>query len=225
MNKRIDIDIRLRSSGSEKQARFCGFAYVESGFLAGNIESSGTALRREELILLTAFTLTGCPIAARRCGNAFNPWSLTNGAYIGHRMLTSQHFSAESFLEARATSEGVAMDLQVRYDGSLPRVTSIPRPFQEVITQKSRGILEGKFEAIFEDDECGLHKTTTTTKYELALGCDIQTAWRNITILASAEAGQLRQIEQIDLFASYEDAMLDVRQKGQTLDALPVKRP
>jgi len=215
--KEISISISLKDRAGQKEACFQGFAYLPSGFLAGGIKPIGQTLSRAELVLLTAFTLTGCPIAARSNKELCNPWVLTGGAYKSHRRVTARHFDARAALTANTIGNQIAMQLNVAYEGVLPGLTSVAAPFQESITQFSRGILSGQFDVLFEDEDGTLHKAHATSEYQLALTIDVPPAWRNITILCFHEMHSLQQVEQIDMFGCVDEAEVDLRQKNTTI--------
>jgi hypothetical protein len=218
--KNIEISICLDSDGERKFGRFEGFAYLESGFLAGTIDGPGSAFNQAQLVLLTAFTLTGCPIAARSSGNVSNPWLLTNGAYRGNRRLVARDFEAKATLVADSVNDRIGMRLQVTCNGTMPRLKSIAAPFQEAIEQVSRGRLKGHFDVAFIGEAGSEIRAHAESGYELDIVADVAPAWRNITILSFYEDAGLRQIEQIDLFGSQNDAELDLSRKGATLKAV-----
>jgi hypothetical protein len=212
--KKLNIEIGLDATDRPfRVATFAGFAYLESGFLAGDILPAGEAIAPAELVLLTAFTLTGCPIAARCGAELINPWSLTGGAYRGFRSLIGRDFWAESILSATPVDDQISMRLQVAYGGSLPNFAAVARPFQEAIAQRTKGTLFGEFTIPFTDAAGRQHEAHATTRYELAVDVDVSRAWRNITILCSKTPNGLRQVEQIDMFDSESAAAINILDK------------
>ena len=208
--KRIRIQAALSGAGAQKTALIEGSAYLESGFLTGLIQSADNTMSRSEQALMTAFTFTGCPIAAHTEVSDINPWVWTGGAYIGRRVLTGDGFSARSELRSRLAEDGIIMDLMLEVDGEVPAIIGVARPFQERIEQQRPGILRGDFDIVFLTDQ-GELSCKAQTEYLLDTSRSVPTVYRNITILTADENGGLRQIEQIDLFDRQDYADDDLK--------------
>jgi hypothetical protein len=211
--KFLHIDITLAHAGRTKKAEFSGYAYIDSGFLQGELLPTTDTISRSEAVLLTAFTLTGCPIAARTPDPCLNPWSATNGEYKGLRTLTATNFSARSRIAAKPDRDGIAMNLRVEVDGELPRLTGIEEPFQEKISQAKLGTLIGLFEAAFRDERGERLTVKAETEYKLPIDTAVLPVWRNITISGFYIAPRFVQVEQIDLFGRELDAREDLSAK------------
>lgn len=210
--KAIHIGITVHRDGNcTRTCGFDGYAYLDSGFLVGSI-GQGLVLH-DEATLLTAFTLTGCPIAARCEAQHLNPWVYTRGAYRGRRRLVGQDFSVESLLQSRPEGSSVEMELDVSIKGTLPQLSGIARPFQEEISQRSRGRLAGQFDIDFRTGAGCVFTCSAETEYQLDIPFDVQTAWRNITIVAKATRDGLTQVEQIDMFHDRALALEDLNEK------------
>lgn len=220
--KRIQLEISLNANGVSKLARMDGYAFVDAGFLVGHIQSNSGQLSQAEKVLLTAFSFTGCPIAARTAQRALNPWLLTHGEYIGRRTLCSDAFEAESSIQARGTPAEIRMRLQVGYRGQLPPVRSIVGAFQEHICERKVGELSGEFDLVFQSEDGALVPARAKTTYELAIKNHVAPVWRNITILDSESDGVFTQVEQIDLFGDAEAALADLRAKRDVINNPPV---
>jgi hypothetical protein len=197
--KRIEIATTLNIGGAVKSGLFKGFAYFESGFLSGGFESS-SGFSHAEGTLLSAFTLTGCPIAARRLSSQGNPWESTGGEYHGERYLEGQGFTAKSALEAKRLDDKIQMTLIVKVEGILPALQSIPTPFQEIIVQKRPGNLKGNFNLEFAVENGTRIKANVDTEYTLPTTKSYVDSWRNITIRGVSNAEGFYQIEQIDMY-------------------------
>lgn len=211
--KSIVIWISLTKRNSRPiDATFDGYAYLDAGFLAGAIPLSNT-LSQHDATLLSAFTLTGCPIAARTSERNLNPWVATGGAYTATRLLESATFRAESAIVANPRGSAIEMSLDVRVDGQLPTIDGIKEPFQEKIQHREKGKLLGEFDLTFTDIAGHEYIARAITNYRLPIDFDANTVWRNITILGFTQSGAYKQIEQIDLFSNVEVATSDLVDK------------
>ena len=208
--KRIEIAVNLVCGSVAKKAHVSGYAYLESGFLQGLIiPEKATQISRAEQVLLTAFTFTGCPIAAHTEERDINPWVWTRGAYAGSRVLRGNGFTAESQLTSTLEAGIISMELALEIKGNLPDLVSIARPFQEEITELSLGILNGKFDIVFLTENGPIH-CNAETRYDLDISRSAPTVFRNITILTANGDGGLAQVEQIDLFGNKTGADIDL---------------
>lgn len=210
--KTIGISISLKSDTLEKVARVTGYAYTEAGFLVGEFPACAPFTRAEQ-VLLTAFTFTGCPIAARTTDPTLNPWLQTGGAYAGKRHLISDDFEAHSIISSTASAAGVDMSLDLAYAGKVPDLEEIYQPFQECIQERSIGIFDGRFELSFLTNDNRIVPAVATTNYKLTVGQHYDSVWRNITIVNSFNGDALTQVEQIDLFGDSIDAQKDLSDK------------
>src|SRR5438105_15850314 len=124
--KTIHIDITFNDGSEERRATLSGFAYVDAGFLAGLIRPAGRSmLSLKDQVMLTAFTFTGCPIAARTSKIGLNPWLLTNGSYSATRRLVGELFQVNSSIVAKGTVDSVDMRLKVECLGILPDIVAV----------------------------------------------------------------------------------------------------
>jgi hypothetical protein len=212
--KSITIDIAIRRNGKTKNTVLNGFAFVESGFLSGKILPS-EEITDEEQILTTAFSFTGCPIAARVENPDLNPWLLTNGSYQNERTLHSPEFNVKAKLKSVGIGDKIHMTLDLDVDGEIENLVSIRKPFQESIYQVSKGNLEGKFQIEFNTKNGKGLKANAISKYHLAIEKDILPVWRNIVILNSGSKDNFTQTEQIDLFGDKEIADKDLQSKSK----------
>ena len=146
--KKIKIDITINRNGKIKNTILNGFAFIESGFLSGKILPT-EEITEEEQLLTTAFSFTGCPIAARVDNPELNPWLLTNGSYKNERILSSSEFLVKSKLHSVGNGDKIQMVLELNIEGEIGNLHSIKKPFQESIYQTSKGNLEGKFRITF----------------------------------------------------------------------------
>lgn len=210
--KTIDISISLRSDSQEKLARLTGYAYIEAGFLVGEFPV-GAPFTVAEQVLLTAFTFTGCPIAARTSDPGLNPWLETAGAYVGRRQLISDDFEAHSVISSAPSATGMEMSLNLAYAGKVPSLCEIYQPFQECIKESKLGVFEGRFQLSFFTAQQQIVRTTATTIYDLPITRHYDPVWRNITIINSLKTHGITQIEQIDLFGNEIDAKKDLSDK------------
>jgi hypothetical protein len=211
--KRIDIRSCIRHANAQKIVHFRGSAYIEAGFLKGFMMHESGDISKDEEMLLTAFTLTGCPLAAHVRGNGdINPWVWTNGAYRGRRIIKSSDFTARSELISQSGPECLKMDLTVDIVGILPELFGVARPFQERITEQSPGHLSGIFPITFRGKDREIH-CKAETEYELKTSRSAPTVFRNITITTAEESSQLLQIEQIDLFDNPAQAAQDLQER------------
>ena len=211
-SKKITIAIELNANGFLKRATLDGCAFIDAGFLMGTLRETGTRIDSSEHILMTAFTFTGCPVAAREDSPGANPWRLTHGEYSAQRELTSDCFRSASTIVAQSRASGIHMDLCISYIGDVTKLTGVARPFQERIRQSRPGELVGEFKIPFLASG-ELLEACAVTHYHLAIGTDIPDAWRNITILPNVSHAKCVQIEQIDLFADPERASRDLSNK------------
>lgn len=223
--KQLSIEISLTSQGTRKSARLSGFAFVDSGFLTGHVFDLSGNWRVSEKVLLTALTFTGCPLAAREDQVGGNPWRLTNGSYSGTRDLTGRSFAVKSTIDAQGDEDGVAMELQVEVDGTLPSLSSIASPFQERIQQVELGLLAGQFDVIFLDERKCEHHLQATSAYHLDIQSSVASVWRNILIQSYVTSVGFHQIEQIDLFLDETRAAKDLERKCTVLSPEPVSPP
>lgn len=212
--KRIRIDISLETGAGLKEAALSGYAYLEAGFLKGSIPC-GTGLDDAERTMLTGLTFTGCPIAARCDEPALNPWLQTRGAYKGFRTLQGNSFLVRSEIVSRTRDDMIEMKLRAKIEGDLPPLREVARPFQEAIRYSAPGVLVGAFALEFASDG-GAVTAEATTRYHLNGISSAPDVWRNITIESSLPEGALIQVEQIDLFGSYEAAKADLDAKLAT---------
>lgn len=210
--KRITIDATIRNNGTSKRAKLNGFAYVDAGFLVGDV-AAGSPFTASELTLLTAFSFTGCPIAARTATPEINPWRSTGGTYVGRRHLDLDGATAKSVLTSFGAEDVIDMTLEIDVTGMMPTLSGIAEPFQEHIRQHSSGNLDGHFEMDFVRDDGTLLHAVARTRYELPIETSSSDAWRNITILAYGDVRGFHQVEQIDLFGNELEANEDLRQK------------
>lgn len=214
MNSRnILIDIALHNGSNNKHCNLVGYAYIDSGFLAGKIHSKNDDLSESEYLLLSGFTFTGCPIAARTNIKDANPWIWTNGSYEASRSMQGKGFNVLSSISAKGSANEIKMNLAVTIEGVLPEFTTVGRAFQEKIKQKEIGNLEGYFEMDFIDKKGNLVRTHSSTQYKLDVDRAIDPVWRNITILDSASSNYMLQVEQIDLFSDEIVAAKDLEGK------------
>jgi hypothetical protein len=209
--KSIAIEININQNGVQVEGLLNGYAYTDAGFLVGDF--SGEQVTSEQATLLTAFTFTGCPIAARCDEMAKNPWVHTKGAYRGERTMHGDGFVARSSLSSVPHDNTINMALALEVTGTLPKIAKVVAPFQEVIEQIDIGHLRGSFDITFSDELGNLVKTTSTTDYFLDIDFEVAPAWRNITIVGSGGAGEFHQIEQIDLFFDKASAVQDLEAK------------
>lgn len=219
-SRSIFIDISIRSSNELKKCQLTGYAYLDSGFLAGRINPIEGNINNEEYLLLSGFTFTGCPIAARTIEAGINPWVWTNGSYHANRIMTTKQFQVCSQIEAVGTDEKINMLLSVDISGELPKFISVGRTFQERIEQKIRNTLSGTFSIDFIDSNGNTFSALSLTDYHLEANRDVDPVWRNITIIDSATINSILQIEQIDLFSSEKAANDDLEEKQQASAAL-----
>jgi len=210
--KTIDISVSLRSETQEKLARVTGYAYIDAGFLVGEFPVD-TPFTVAEQVLLTAFTFTGCPIAARTSQPELNPWLETSGVYIGRRQLISDDFEAHSVISSTASDTGIEMNLDLAYAGKVRSLREIYQPFQESIKESKTGIFEGRFQLSFRTAQQHIVRASATTIYDLPIARHYDSVWRNITIINSLKACGLTQVEQIDLFGNEIDATRDLSEK------------
>lgn len=210
--KSIKIDISLTDNRTTKHASFSGYAFLDSGFLHGEI-SHIDGLSNSESVLLTAFTLTGCPIAARAKDHVLNPWINTKGRYQGRRVLSSEAFSAESRISSVPNGDEIVMKLEVNVEGELPAITGVYEPFQERIAQRQIGELYGQFQVQFTAEKGELVSATAETDYSLPIDFSVEPVWRNITISGVGAAQRFSQFEQIDLFDQQFEADADLAAK------------
>lgn len=213
--KSININISLRIAGQTKSAVLTGYAFIESGFLSGRIESIDNQMSKQEKVLLTAFTFTGCPIAARVENSELNPWLLTGGTYSSIRTLSGVGFEIVAKLNSVGGGDAINMDLNIECAGILPSISSIKYPFQENIRQIQQGKLEGRFNVIFNTNNHEELIAHATSSYELDINQNSVPVWRNITILNAGENDNFVQVEQIDLFGNKEIADKDLNEKSK----------
>lgn len=216
--KHITIDITLNRNGKTKATILKGFAFVESGFLSGKILPV-KEITQEEQLLTTAFSFTGCPIAARVENPELNPWLLTNGSYENTRTLDSSDFGVIAKLKSVADGDRIHMTLKMDIEGEIENLLSISKPFQESIYQVSRGNLEGVFNIDFHTKIGTEVKAQAKSKYRLEIDKDVQPVWRNIVILNTGSKDDFNQIEQIDLFGNKETADIDLQLKTKVVPA------
>lgn len=212
-SKKICINIELYNDGMTKKATFIGFSYIDAGFLVGSVVGNNKKLSYSEYTLLSAFTLTGCPIAARTTTPELNPWRYTNGAYKSSRLLETSFFKVDSKLESIPDGNNITMNLYLDVQGNIPMLKSIKEPFQESIKQSKQGLFEGSFECKFINEFNEETIAHATSKYQLAVKQDYVNVWRNITILGNLNEGKYQQIEQIDMFNSIKIANKDLDSK------------
>jgi hypothetical protein len=210
--KQIDIDIKFYNNGTLKETSLKGFAFVESGFLSGQMNTTDK-LSNSEQVLVTAFSFTGCPIAARVEDSSLNPWLLTNGSYKSARMLHSPFLKVHSQLTSIGHHDKIKMELILKCEGNTDGLQSIKDPFQESIYQVSPGILEGKFNLIFLNEKEEEIPASATSKYELNVYDNVRPVWRNIVILNALNKDKFVQTEQIDLFGDKQIADQDLMEK------------
>lgn len=211
--KSIKIDISIQRNGVKKHTALEGYAFVESGFLSGKILSLED-VTEEEKVLITAFSFTGCPIAARVDNPDLNPWLATNGSYRSERTLTSPQFKVFSKLTSVGEGDKIFMALDIEIDGQIDNLLSIKRPFQESIYQLKKGYLEGKFDISFNVANGGELKANASSKYRLEIEKDVLPVWRNIVIINSLGKNEFTQVEQIDLFGNKNIADKDLFDKS-----------
>lgn len=216
-SKKITIAIELNANGVLKRAALDGCAFIDAGFLMGTLHEKDERIDPREHILMTAFTFTGCPVAAREDTPGANPWRLTDGAYSARRVLVNEQFRSASTIVAQPEGNWIHMDLRINYTGDLPELTGIARPFQERIRQSRPGELVGEFRIPFRANGNVL-EARAITHYRLAIETDTRDAWRNITILPNVGDAKCVQIEQIDLFADAERATRDLLGKLTVAD-------
>lgn len=222
--KQIKIDISIRRNGQTKSTILNGFAFVESGFLSGKILPS-EEITEEEQLLTTAFSFTGCPIAARVENPELNPWLLTNGSYKNERTLNSPEFSVKSKLHSVGSGDNIDMTLELDIEGEIENLHSIKKPFQESIYQTSKGNLEGKFSIAFNTKQGEELEANAVSKYKLEIEKDVLPVWRNIVILNSGGKDNFTQIEQIDLFGNKEIADKDLQSKSKVAEVKSLNKP
>lgn len=207
----ITINIKLSSGSNNAEGEFNGIAYLESGFLRGGLQSDSFA--EHERTLLSALTLTGCPIAARSESSSINPWRETAGAYTSTRSISTDEFELTSHLHSEADGASINMTLEAQYDGTIPQLVAFARPFQEEIRQSDLGQFIGFFEPVFVDRQGHQFKATARTSYSLNCSKKYPTVWRNISIFDDHHGSKTTQTEQIDLFARKSDANKDLERK------------
>lgn len=214
MDKKINIAIELtRDDRTTKRSKFTGYAYVEAGFLTGSFIGRDS-LETYERVLLTAFTFTGCPLAARTQNPNLNPWMLTGGEYSARRRLESSAFVSTSTIESRTEKDQIRMRLSVDICGRIDQIRDVRRPFQETIFEREIGIFEGEFELDFATDTGGkILRSRAVTEYKLDVDRHFERMWRNITIVNSGGTQKFRQVEQIDLFGDSQIASRDLLSK------------
>jgi len=217
--KTIDIQLRLISANERRQANLRGFAYLDSGLLAGDIENTQHPLSPRQLVLVTAFTFTGCPIAARTPVPQINPWVKTNGEYVGLRSLRVGGLMAKSKISSRALADSIQMELEIDLKGEIPDLVSIGQPFQEHIRQREQGVFEGTFEICFLQRSGEAVPARAVSEYRLSVSEDFPPVWRNITIVNSQGVDRFSQLEQIDMFANHPDAKKDLSEKCRVFSA------
>jgi hypothetical protein len=212
--KELHLNIKVWDGGSPIFATMKGFTYIEAGFLFGHLIDGGL-LSESQRVLTTAFTFTGCPIAARADREEWNPWHDTRGAYTGRRMLHGPGFNVHSTLKAVPRANGIEAELELEIHGEMPQVIGVAKPFQEIIVQTARGQLAGDFSLQFVTAGGKVIDSSASTIYDLQIARDVIPVWRNITILAECHAGTLTQVEQIDLFISQDEAAADLADKAR----------
>jgi len=209
--KSLDIRISVSNELGTKRTSLAGFAFLDSGFLSGKLLHTD-GLSKEEEVLITAFSFTGCPIAARTSRADLNPWVSTNGSYRSERVLTSDLFQVRSALVSKGMGHHIEMDLQLQISGQVTGLAPIIRPFQEHIIQAGIGLLNGKFSLSF-GHASGPVEAIAETHYKLDIQHEVAPVWRNITILTSADERCLNQVEQIDLYGDQDEAQEDLVRK------------
>ena len=213
-SRKINIAIQLAHCGKVSVGVMHGLGYLDSGFLAGRFDAIDGPWSEAEKLALCAFTFTGCPIAARTAAPAMNPWRWTNGSYESNRIGTLAGAKINSTLISKGGSELIDMELSISVAGHLPEIRRVTRPFQEAITEKSLGNLQGKFSIEFEGELDEKFTLNATTAYRLAINKHVPDSWRNITISANdIDATSLTLFEQIDLFHDERSASLDLAEK------------
>jgi len=214
--KLIEIELNIMSSGQSRRGVLVGSAQIEAGFLSGSIIPEGVAWTHAEKVMATAFTFTGCPIAARTRQPELNPWLVTKGSYESVRTLETNEFRVISRIQARGTDERVSMTLNLDIDGAMPDVVSIAEPFQEYIRQIRTGQLEGEFAIKFLTSGGRMVQGVARSDYRLAVTSHVAPVWRNITILTAPSGQGLMQIEQIDLYGDRSEAAADLAGRLRT---------
>lgn len=216
--KHINIIATITNRKTVSHLNVNGYAYLNSGFLSGVIKS-GTLSER---LLLSAFTFTGCPIAAnvRTRTLNINPWVWTKGSYSSNRRLVGKKFSASSNLTSIATKNSIDVIINISVTGELPELIGVAKPFQESIEQKEAGALYGKFPITFKDKGGAEVVCEAETLYTLKTKRKSakKFVFRNITILTSdAVGGGLQQVEQIDLFDNPDKANADLLERAKAI--------
>jgi hypothetical protein len=209
----ISIAIQISSRGISKSCRFDGIGYLEAGFMSGSILNHDRSFTQAEHTLISAFTLTGCPIVARSEAPNLNPWLETAGAYRSQRLLEAEKFEVHSQLESKCDGLNIGMNLMLDIRGDIEGLRSINNPFQECIKQIEAKRFSGDFALDFLDSSNRLQKAKAISRYFLNTSKSYSSMWRNITIVDSHESDAFRQIEQIDLFGSSEEAAADLASK------------
>lgn len=216
----IQIAIELVESGIRKTAQLKGYAFVEAGFLAGRIRATTGTLSRADQLVLSAFTFTGCPIAAREDVGADNPWKRTGGAYTGSRHLSSGKLEVQSRISAYKHAGGISMSLEVQSSGLLPDLVGVAHSFQEELREIRLGHIRGHFSIPFITATGEVVTWEAISEYHLAINGHTRPAWRNITIMAQPCDASFLQIEQIDLFGDSQRAADDLIDKNTVLGEL-----
>ena len=210
--KRIECAVAILTHGRTTHSVLRGFGIVDSGFLAGDFDSTGD-LSRTQIVLASAFSWTGCPIVARRADSAPNPWLETMGAYRSVRRLTMDRSVAFGTLISEARGDDIRMKLQIDVEGDLPELIEISSAFQESISEQKIGVLKGKFEVPFRTADGSRIIGHSESDYELDIAHRVQAVWRNIFVMTTDGSCGYKQFEQIDLFSNKNAADSDLKTK------------
>lgn len=212
-SRNLNIQLTLENEGVTKKAIMSGIAFLKSGFITGKINREHTNLTPEECVLISAFSFTGCPIAANTETPGLNPWEVTGGAYKSTRSLDSDEFQVSSTLESTADNINIDMELNMKISGKLPKLSGIQKPFQESISESKVGHFRGEFEVLFASETGDDVNAKATSNYTLGIEASFPPVWRNITIVDTFGVSDFTQVEQIDLFGSSEQAKIDLLDK------------
>lgn len=218
--KQIDISIILEHGATIKSCRFSGIGYLDAGFMSGALGGPDCELSKAERTLISAFTLTGCPVIARTVDPGSNPWRETGGSYTSSRALKSETFAVASTLVSQAHLDVITMELRLVVEGDLGSLIDIPLPFQEEISPSGLGCFSGIFDFHFLDENGKTIRASAESEYHLAVKDTYPRVWRNITISDFHKNQSMHQIEQIDLFSDSSEAAHDLAAKIGAVEGL-----